>query len=268
MIFWVLCTVCAAIGLLIFSLQFGWWRASVSQVHARVLMYHMINYPKKKAKFNKLRVSPRSFQKQVRYLKDKGYQFIFMSELAESEENCVALTFDDGYRDNLVHADKILEEVGGKATLYLVCDRHGRDWSVTKKAKHNSGELRDEEKLSDNDVKTMLSNGRWELGAHTVTHAHLPSIDHADLYREITRSKEILEKTFDVNVKSFAYPFGIYSDRDVQAVRDAGFETACTTREGISERCTRDPLELSRVKVRGGESMLSFRVRLRTGRRK
>ena len=171
-------------------------------------MYHMINYPIKNAKFNKLRVSPRSFQKQVRYLKDRGYQFIFMSELAESEENCVALTFDDGYRDNLVHADKILEEVGGKATLYLVCDRHGRDWSVTKKAKHNSGEFRDEDNLSHNDVKTMLSNGRWELGAHTVTHAHLPSIDHADLYREITRSKEILEKTFDVNVKSFAIHLG------------------------------------------------------------
>lgn len=56
-------------------------------------------------------------------------------------EKTVAITFDDGYLDNLENAYPILEKYQAKATIYVVVDRHDRDWSTYKKAHHNSGEL-------------------------------------------------------------------------------------------------------------------------------
>ena len=62
---------------------------------------------------------------------------------------------------------------GAKATLYLVVDRHDRDWSTYKKAHHSGGELMREPKLSDAEVREMIASGVFELGSHTLTHANL-----------------------------------------------------------------------------------------------
>ena len=97
----------------------------------------------------------------------------------------VVLTFDDGYRDNLLQAHPVLARYDAKATLYLVVDRFDRDWSAAKKAHHNTGELMREEKLSDAEIKDLLDSGLWELGAHTLTHANLLNTPEVDKRREI-----------------------------------------------------------------------------------
>ena len=59
-------------------------------------------------------------------------------------------------------------------------------------------------------------------------------------------SKSFLEKTFDVPVRYFAYPFGRVSSEAVEAVKESGYELALTTRKaGLSSRY--DPFQLPRV---------------------
>lgn len=230
-------------------------------------MYHMISRQKPKARFNKLRVDPAEFERQVQWLRDDGWKFLLMSEIDNStERKCVALTFDDGYRDNFLIADPILKKYQARATLYLVVDRHDRDWSKSKKAHHSSGELMSEPKLLDEDVREMLHSGRWELGAHTKTHANLLSVSPGQRTAEIQESKLVLEEQFQTSVCSFAYPFGIFDREDVDTVDAAGYQTAVTTRHGISRDLENDRLELHRVKVGGHDGLLSFKLRMRTGK--
>ena len=57
----------------------------------------------------------------------------------------------------------------------------------------------------------------------------------------ITASKKELEQSLDRRVCHFAYPFGRRDDFDddtVEAVRSAGFETACTTLPGSADPST------------------------------
>lgn len=119
----------------------------------RVLMYHMVRAHIDGAKFNKLRVEPKEFEKQVAWMKAEGFHFVTMQELQKNwgkhPEKTVAITFDDGYLDNLENAYPILEKYQAKATIYVVVDRHDRDWSTYKKAHHNNGELAREAKLND-----------------------------------------------------------------------------------------------------------------------
>jgi peptidoglycan/xylan/chitin deacetylase (PgdA/CDA1 family) len=209
------------------------------------------------------------FERQIEYLATHGWRFAHVSELSGPlPPKTVVLTFDDGYRDNLLQAHPVLARYRAKATLYLVVDRFDRDWSAAKKAHHNSGELMREEKLSDTEIKHLLDSGLWELGAHTLTHANLLNTSEGDKRREITESRKVLADQFATDIPSFAYPFGLYGQDDVALTRQAGYAFAVTTNEGIDSYPYSAPLELKRIKVSGTEGLASFRLRLRTGRRK
>ncbi|KXS54653.1 MAG: polysaccharide deacetylase [Marinobacter sp. T13-3] len=256
--------------LVAFSKRYAWWRPAVGLEHPRILMYHMVSEHQPGAKFNKLRVKPGAFEWQIRWLKQNGWHFALMSELAEPEKlppKTVFLTFDDGFADNYHQAHPVLQKYGARATLYLVVDRFDRDWSTAKKAHHNSGELMREPKLSDEQVGEMLSSGCWELGGHTLTHANLARLDEQQKFAEIKGCREQLEGSFGVSVSSFAYPFGIYDETDVSLADRAGFASAVTTVEGIDTDLPAKRFELHRVKVSGKDNRLAFRLRMRTGRR-
>lgn len=251
-----------------FSARFAWWRGTVPPDKPRILMYHMIREALPGGRFNKMRVPPGMFRDQVGWLDRNGWSFCFLSELLRdptSGTRRVALTFDDGYRDNLLSALPVLEEFGAKATLFPVVRRDaGYDWSTLKKSSHTGGELGREPKLSDEEIHGMLQTGLVELGGHTLTHANLVDLDEDAARQEIAGCKTALEATFGVPVPTFCYPFGLFGEREVRLVREAGFVGAVTTEQGIGGR---DPFTLSRIKVSGTEGMFAFRLRMRTGRR-
>ncbi|WP_037375897.1 polysaccharide deacetylase family protein [Sedimenticola selenatireducens] len=262
--------VLAGAALLLFSHRYAWWRPAVDYHRPRILMYHMVSDHRPGARFNKLRVKPTMFEQQVRWLKEHGWHFATMGELMQNRalpKKTVAITFDDGYEDNYLQAFPVLKKYAAKATLYLVVDRFDRDWSTNKKSHHDSGELMQEPKLTDVQVKEMLASGLVELGGHTMTHANLIRLDREDKVREIVAARTELQESFAQDISSFAYPFGIYDAEDVSICADAGFLSAVTTVEGIDRDRFSNPYLLKRVKISGKDSMFAFRLRMKTGLR-
>ena len=253
-----------------FSVKYVWWKPAVDWKQPRVLMYHMVREHIDGAKFNKLRVQPAAFEKQVAWMKAEGFHFVTMQELQDNwgkhPEKTVAITFDDGYLDNLENAYPILEKYHAKATIYVVVDRHDRDWSTYKKAHHNSGELAREPKLNDEQVHFLAQSGIVEIGSHTLTHANLEKLSDAECLVELHDSKAQLEQLTQKPVMSFAYPFGIYSQRDVETARQVGYSNAVTTKEGIDADLP-DFMQLQRIKISGKDSMFAVKLRLKLGKR-
>jgi len=66
------------------------------------------------------------FQKQLKYLKRKGYIFVTMSELVnalkmkEDIRKYIVLTFDDGFQNVIKNAYPIMKEANAKGCFYLV----------------------------------------------------------------------------------------------------------------------------------------------------
>lgn len=86
--------------------------------------------------------------------------------------------------------------------------------------------------MTNNELSALAQSSRVEIGAHTVTHPLLASQPLAAQITEIRQSKAWLEGLIDRPVTSFSYPYGgrgHYSGKTVQAVREAGFNHACTT---------------------------------------
>ncbi|MFH4276292.1 polysaccharide deacetylase family protein, partial [Acinetobacter baumannii] len=82
---------------------------------------------------------------------------------------------------------------------------------------------------------------------HTMTHANLDKLTDEECLQELGQSKQQLEQMIDQLVTSFAYPFGIYSQRDVELAKQAGYRNAVTTKEGI-DIAQPDFMQLQRIK--------------------
>lgn len=254
-----------------FSYRYAWWKRTIDYRYPRILMYHMVRDAIPGKKFNSLRVSPKNFERQIKYLHDTGWHSYTMAEAIEQKEylprKSVVITFDDGYQDNLTNALPILQKYGFKATIYLVNDRHDRDWSGYRKAKNEGAGLKDEPKLADDEVRELLDSSLIEIGAHTLTHANLKNMDELESHREICTSKEQIEEQFQTVCQSFAYPFGLYDAKDEKIVADCGYTNAVTTEVGIADLHECDPFKIPRVTVSGKDNFFAFWLKLRMGKR-
>ena len=114
--------------------RYAWWRPTISYSRPRILMYHMISAIQRGQRFRGLRVAPDMFERQVSWLAEDGWTFITMSQLTDRydalPEKSVALTFDDGFRDNYTHAFPVLRKYGACATLYGA-RTYGPTWRAT-----------------------------------------------------------------------------------------------------------------------------------------
>lgn len=91
--------------------------------------------------------------------------------------------------------------------------------------------------MSSAQVRQLRSMG-MQIGAHTVTHPILARLPVTEARHEIVESRRHLEAILGEPVRVFAYPNGKpgedYQLRDVQLVREAGFDAAVSTAWGVS----------------------------------
>lgn len=213
-----------------------------------ILLYHKIDHPSPDVKIRGAYTSPSTFERQMVYLKRKRFGFLTMREMAEHLLNegrfpmrAIAVTFDDGWKDNFTNAFPIIRRLGIKATIYLVTDVIG----MTTDQVTAEGEG-PREHLSADEIREMSFYG-IEFGSHTMNHVHLDRAGEAEMETEIFGSKRAIEELVENECVSFSYPAGFFTERVRSAVRRAGFTSAVTTSYG--DDTGRDPFALNRTEV-------------------
>lgn len=259
------------IGAIYFSLRHAWWRSNVNLSMPRILMYHMISphLPKNKSKFNRLRVTPQAFEKQLYWLHKNQWKTMTMAELAKYQHipsRTVVLTFDDGYADNYIHAFPLLKRYNMKATIFIVTERFNQDWATDKDTKRSSNELNNEAMLTHGMVREMAASGLIDIGSHTIHHVNLPTLSYEQQEEEIAHSKTIIEQVYGITCKSFAYPFGFYDDTSLALVQKHGYTSAVTTVPKFLPWEDKNRYEIPRVIISGRQSLFDFKLKMLKGR--
>src|SRR4051794_9929972 len=190
-----------------------------------VLMYHSVE--KYDEDPYRVTVHPDRFARQLRWLHRRGLRGVSMRELLQARHHgraagLVGLTFDDGYADFRTEVQPALDAYGFGATLYVVAGLLGG---------HNGWDEPGPRKplLTATDVRAVADSG-VEIGAHSLTHPYLSTLDDEDLAVQVGRSREILRQLTGQEVAGFCYPYGDAGPREIAAVRAAGFDHACATR--------------------------------------
>ena len=105
-----------------------------------------------------------------------------------------------------------------------------------------------------------------EFGAHSRTHANLPTLSEPQLMDEVVGSGKDLAHVLGSQVVSFAYPFGFHNQAVDDCVRGA-FDLAFIAddwEEGMNDLQT-DPHLLRRTMVQTDDSLLALEFRARFG---
>jgi peptidoglycan/xylan/chitin deacetylase (PgdA/CDA1 family) len=193
-----------------------------------VLMYHSVEpYT---ADPYQVTVSPERFDAQMRWLRRRGLRGTSMRELllAVREGNAkglVGLTFDDGYADFVEHVLPTLDRYGFTATVFVIAGALGGTNTWDEPGPRKALMTADE-------VRAVAATG-IEVGSHSLSHPRLPDTDALALADEVALSRSILRQLLGDDVDGFCYPYGGVGQREVDAVRAAGYSYACAVGDGV-----------------------------------
>jgi peptidoglycan/xylan/chitin deacetylase (PgdA/CDA1 family) len=193
-----------------------------------------------------LSTPPRVFAEQMRRLKEWGVKVVSLDTVAQAVVStvpyggCVAITFDDGFKNIHEYALPVLHRYGFTATIFLVPHYCGKNNSWPSQwTSIPRGPL-----LSWVEIGEMGKYG-IDVGAHTLTHPDLTKMPLSQAEEEITQSKKIIEDHVGTEIRMFAYPYGRY-DSGIREIVRKHFAGACTTRLGRNDAFS-DPYGLRRV---------------------
>lgn len=178
-----------------------------------IVGYHgVVSDLEKKNKYadNRYFLSESQFKEQMKYLYDHHYETLSMDEIYEYyqgkrkvSDKCVALTFDDGYKNFNTIVKPILEEYGMTGTCFVIGKHLNDDTQTTLKMDdvHNQGNI-------------YYYSHSYNL------HRKAPGFD-----RKIIQdlSLEDIQKDFEINPMDstyFAFPYGRSRD-DIEPILKA-----------------------------------------------
>lgn len=105
---------------LIYSSRFHKLLQMIKRDNIVVLMYHgVVNDDDHNASEDWLQVRESDFRMQMEYIKN-NYEPVFLEDIwSNTSKNKIAITFDDGYRNNYKYAFPILQELSIPATIFV-----------------------------------------------------------------------------------------------------------------------------------------------------
>lgn len=193
-----------------------------------ILVYHKIG---DRFEWGITRQKNKQFEQQMKYLKEKGYRSIKISEgfiedeafneKGSKDSKRILITFDDGYESAYSLAFPILQSYGFTACIFLITGYVGKynQWDVHwgKKFKH----------LSWDQIKEMMKYG-FSFGSHTVNHPDLTKLEKRFVKYELKKSKEKLEDKLSQKISLLSFPFGKYDQVVEELAQEVGYQKAFT----------------------------------------
>ncbi|MEL7608081.1 MAG: polysaccharide deacetylase family protein [Bacillota bacterium] len=203
-------------------------------VSVPIIMYHSIL--KDPGAAGDYVISPKLFEADMRYLKEHGYETVFIEDLIdyvyEDEplpNKPVVVTLDDGYYNNLLYVLPILEKLDLKAVISMVGEFSVR-FTEDPDLSPSYGYLNFEQ------IKELADSGRVEIQNHSYG---LHSFgrrkgsmrikgESLEQYREVfmgdaLKLQELLEEKVGVVPTTYTYPFGLKSPETEDMLKEMGF---------------------------------------------
>jgi peptidoglycan/xylan/chitin deacetylase (PgdA/CDA1 family) len=172
-------------------------------------------------------------------------------------EHFVAVTFDDGYQNNIENAVPELVQRGIPATLFVVTGALGG----TPTWQRHAEALDYREPIMSADAIGQLPLDLIRVGSHTRTHRMLTALPEDEARRELSESRRTLSEITRSDVRLFCFPYGAFDERLIAWCREAGYERVFTTMPHLAFTKT-DEFVVGRVIAEPADWPLEFRLKL------
>jgi peptidoglycan/xylan/chitin deacetylase (PgdA/CDA1 family) len=176
-----------------------------------------------------LSLPPELFERQLHMLSRAGWKSGTTADLhalaagRRLDAPRAFLTFDDGFEDNCTVALPLLETYGFTAIVYVIpplVDAGGAlAWPEVEERRAAHPQVM--RSMTWPMVERLVEAG-CEIGAHTLTHPHLPDLGDEQLREELAESRRLIADRLG-SCESVAYPFGDWSPRVAAAAAETGY---------------------------------------------
>ena len=221
-----------------------------SGVSWRILTYHRV-LPRAEAasaSYPGMYVTAESFAAQIKYLTNEA-SLVTLNWLLEALEfgraipkRTVAITFDDGWRDNYQFAFPILKQFGAPATIFVPTAFIGANSQVTAaelgiaqdndfiRYLHTLSAISGDNRLFLNwDEITEMSQFQISFGSHSHKHEKMTLLSEDQVAEEYQTSYSILRSKNIIPVSAFCYPGGHFSETSQRGLNKSGVRFALST---------------------------------------
>lgn len=241
---------------------------SEDYIEVPIIMYHSIL--KDSSRSNKYTVTPTVLEEDLKYIKDKGYTTVTITDLISYvydnkplPENPIVLTFDDGHYNNYGYLFPLLEKYDMKAVISIV-GSYTDKFTETDEANLNYSYLRWK------DIKELMDTGRIEFQNHTYnlhsntgkrigtkkikgeTDEHYKNV----LEEDILKLQQEFKENTNYIPQCFTYPFGGISNASLDIIKELGFKASLSCEQGIN-KLTKNPNSLYLLKRYNRPSYIS-----------
>lgn len=219
--------------------------------HVRIVYYHFVFGDERER-----------FAEHLRFYRDH-YQIISYSEAIERirrgqvDDRYLAISFDDGFKNNVEVAAPILEQFGIRAIFFVVARfikfGPGQEKELTAFSRSRFIGHYPLRNMSQDDLRRLITAGH-EIGSHTLSHARLSALQAAEAEQEIAASKDVIEEMAWAPVRHFSFPYGLaayFPPYCREYVERAGYESCASGVRGINTNGT-DVYSLLRDQVAAG----------------
>lgn len=199
----------------------------------RVLMYHSVGGEVPGDRQRLYSIDPIRFESHMRCIAGTMRSIVTALAPGIATARGLAITFDDGYQDNLTVVAPLLADLAIPFTVFVTPDFvHGGDPRY----------------LSPTGLRELAALPSVTIGAHGRSHRRLTGCGDAELRHELEDSRAWLENLLGRSVTTMSYPHGAVDAKVREAAAEAGYELAFTSRFGAYRRHD-DKLRVARTDV-------------------
>lgn len=179
-----------------------------------IFLYHHIVKEESEIQYDYMQTTEKTFEEQIRGLENLGYHFISYQDLIDYnngqkklyKKSCV-LTFDDGCKDIYTNAYPILQKYNIPFTMFVVTNAVGADGCA-----------------SWEELKEMQDSGLALIASHSTNHTEFNKLSVAETLENVDSSYKALEENLgEQNTKIFTYPYGLYSQEQLEPLKEEGY---------------------------------------------
>jgi len=222
-----------------------------------VLVYHQVKDPANDCST----VGTAAFREQMAFLA-RRYRVLPLREAVDEAGDgghVVAITFDDGYKDNATIAAPILRSLSLPATFFVSTNMI----DTTLPFPHDVEQRRPpQEHMTWDDLRELAAQG-FDVGSHTLNHADLGVVPLAEAEQELRASRLRIEGELNMPIRMFAFPYGHPRNMRRDTIAAAQREYAiCCAASGGHNTAPVDPGLVRRIVVSTGVTFLAFQALL------
>ena len=190
------------------------YRINEAKINIPIFVYHNIVKNKSEIEYDYMQTTQEVFEKQILGLKKIGYNFITYEELVKYKNNKIELnkrscilTFDDGCKGVYENAYPIAKKYNIPFTIFIVTNNMEKEGVLTW-----------------DEAKQMQDSGLVTVASHSINHLDFTNLSVEDAVNNVNDSYKVIEENLGKqSIKIFTYPYGLYTEEQVQALKKEGY---------------------------------------------